>query len=170
MFCNGDAVYKKFMQEFIVHKRGFFIVAPSGSGKTHFVNSQKVKHWIDGDRIWEATGAHPKHAWWKEPLETILEIDQKSDVITSECKKLGLWIMGASNYWLLPDAIVIPPWSVQKKYIVNREMTNYDGGATSNDFAQVLNHRKVLKKMAKINKIKIFPSIEDAVEYLKTKK
>lgn len=166
IFCDGETVYKKFLKEYVVHKKGLFIVAPSGSGKTYYVKQQTEKNWIDGDNVWKATGAHPKHAWWKEPLNTILEIDQKSDVITSECKKLGLWILGASNFWLVPDAIVIPQWNTQKEYILKREAENYDGGATSNDFAQVLRHRKALRKQAKINKVKIFNTIEQAVKYL----
>lgn len=166
MFCNGDAVYKKFAKEYITHKKGLFIVAPSGSGKTHYIKHQKEKHWIDGDALWTAAGAHPNTAWWKEPLETILEIDQKSDVITTEAKKMGFWIMGASNFWLAPDAIVLPSWNIQKKYILKREQTHYDGGATSNDFAQVRYHRSALRKQARVQKIKVFRTIEEAVAAL----
>jgi hypothetical protein len=168
IFCDGTSVYKKITDKYNTHKKGLFIVAPSGTGKTHFINNQKTNDWIDGDMIWNATGAHPPRAWWKEGLDVITEIDQKSDIITSECKKIGLWIMGASNAWLVPDAIVIPHWHTHKKYINHREKNNYDGGATSADFDQVLGHRKALVRHAKKNKVRIFKTIQEAVTFLTT--
>ena len=51
MFVDGPAFYKKFAQEFITHKKGFFIMAPSGAGKTYFIDRQKEKHWMDGDTL-----------------------------------------------------------------------------------------------------------------------
>ena len=97
VFADGSEIYKKFAKEYITHKRGFFIMAPSGAGKTYFIKAQKEKHWIDGDAFWEAANAHPRGAWWLEPLAVVDEIDQRSDVITAQAKKLGFWIMGASN-------------------------------------------------------------------------
>lgn len=166
VFCDGASVYKKITDKYTVHKKGLFIVAPSGTGKTYFVNHQKTNDWIDGDMVWIAAGAHPPRAWWTEGMEVITEVDQKSDIITSECKKLGLWIMGASNAWLIPDAIVIPDWRTHKKYIHHREKNNYDGGATTNDLVQVMAHRKALIRHAKENKVKIFKTIEEAVSFL----
>jgi hypothetical protein len=136
-FCEGKAVYKKFLKKYKQHKKGLFIVAPSGSGKTYYVNHQTGNDWIDGDEIWMATGAQPDRAWWTEGPEVINHVDQRCDVTTEECRRLGLWIMGASNYWLVPDAVVIPDFRIQKKYIVKRENTAYDGGATSKDFCTV---------------------------------
>lgn len=130
MFSDGSAVYDKFKKEYKTHKKGFFVLAPSGAGKTHFVKNQKAKHWIDGDILWAETNAHPKEEWWLDE-ESIPEVDQKSDIVTVQAKKMGFWIMGASNYWLKPDAVVIPNWSKHKKYIKIREENNYDGGAKS---------------------------------------
>ena len=165
MFADGSQIYKKFAADFIVHKKGFFIMAPSGVGKTHFIKNQKEKHWLDGDALWEATNAHPQGAWWLESLETMDEIDQRSDIITSQAKKLGFWIMGASNNWLKPDAIVLPHWSTHKKYIRIRETTNYDGGATSDRLGQVLGHRKWIKRWAKKG-VPVFKTVADAATYL----
>src|SRR3989339_1217146 len=109
IFTDGSSVYAKLTKEYITHKKGFFIMAPSGAGKTYFIKNQKEKHWIDGDDLWKAAKAHPKDGWWLEKISLIDEIDQRCDVITVQAKKLGFWIMGASNYWLKPDAIVIPP-------------------------------------------------------------
>jgi hypothetical protein len=106
------------MDEYKTHERGLFILAPSGSGKTYFVKHHSQKDWIDGDELWNAAGAHPKGAWWTQGLEIIEWVDQRSDVITQEAKKLGLWVIGASNYWLVPDAVVIPPWETHKNYII----------------------------------------------------
>ncbi len=165
MFSDGTKIYKKFAKEYITHKKGLFILAPSGTGKTYYIKNQTKNHWIDGDALWECTGAHPQGAWWKEGDPVIDIIDQRSDVITTEAKKLGFWIMGASNNWLKPDAIVIPDWKIHKKYIKLREQTNYDGGATSEDHAQVLGHRKFILQWAKKGVPK-FKTIEEAVNYL----
>ncbi|MDP1884543.1 MAG: hypothetical protein Q8L10_04185 [Candidatus Moranbacteria bacterium] len=165
VFMDGTGLYKKFAKEYITHKKGFFIMAPSGAGKTHFISSQKEKHWIDGDDLWKAANAHPKDGWWLEAESVMDRIDQRCDVITVEAKKLGFWVMGASNFWLKPDAIVIPDWNTHKKYIKHREINNYDGGATSDRLEQVKNHRKWIMQWAKKG-VPRFKSVEDAVNYL----
>ncbi|MBI4276500.1 hypothetical protein HY629_01530, partial [Candidatus Uhrbacteria bacterium] len=116
MFADGSAVYKRCAKEYIAHTRGFFIIAPSGAGKTYFLERQKEKHWLDGDTLWEATNAHPRGLWWLESLEVIDAIDQRSDIITAQAKRLGFWIIGASNNWLKPDAVVLPPWPTHARY------------------------------------------------------
>ncbi|KKU28378.1 MAG: hypothetical protein UX42_C0017G0003 [Microgenomates group bacterium GW2011_GWC1_46_20] len=167
VFSEDNSVFRKFMDEFIVHCSGYFILAPSGTGKTYFVKHQKEKHWIDGDILWEAAGAHPRRAWWTEGVEIIQEVDQRSDVITHQAKKLGLWILGASNFWLRPDAIVLPDLKIQKEFILKREITNYDGGAKSKDFQQVINHRAWIKnKWLKKEKVPQFKTIKEAVLFL----
>lgn len=164
MFSDGSKVYNKLKKEYKTHKKGFFILAPSGAGKTYFIKNQKAKNWIDGDILWEATNAHPREEWWLN-MDSIIEADQKSDIITSQAKKIGFWIMGASNCWLKPDAIVIPSWSKHKKYIKIREENHYDGGAKSDKLQQVISHRKEILEWAKKGVPK-FESIEDAVKYL----
>lgn len=166
MFSDGNTVFRQFMEDYIVHSKGLFIVAPSGAGKTHFVKSQTEKHWIDGDDLWIAAGAHPKTEWWTQGLDVIFEVDQRSDIVTVEAKKLGLWILGASNYWLKPDGIVLPDWEIQQQYIISRESNNYDGGAKSSDFEQVLGHRKTLLEQADRDNIPVFSSIKIAIEEL----
>lgn len=169
MFCDGEKIFEKFRKEYVAHPKGFFVLAPSGAGKTHFVKNQKQKDWIDGDDLWVATGAQPSwtEAWWEKGSEVINEVDQRSDVITKQAKNLGLWIVGASQYWLLPDAIVLPDWRTHKKYISEREKNNYDGGAKSDALEQVLTHRKYMKNLAHKHKIPIFKSIEGADLYLR---
>src|SRR3989339_1225632 len=107
MFADGTEIYKKLAEKYITHKRGFFILAPSGAGKTHFIKAQKEQHWMDGDELWMETNAHPNNAWWEagDGL-SIREVDFRSDIVTLQAKKLGFWIMGASNLWLKPDAVV----------------------------------------------------------------
>ena len=166
IFCDGEKILKKFQEEYVTHKKGFFILAPSGSGKTHFVKNQTKKNWIDGDDLWIATGAEPLDDWWTQGPEVINDVDQKCDVITKEAKKNGFWVMGTSNYWLIPDAIVLPDWRTNKKNIINREKTNYDGGAKSDAFQQVLDHRKSMKNLARKHKIPIFRSIKEAAAFL----
>ncbi|MFA7209241.1 MAG: hypothetical protein WC120_03060 [Parcubacteria group bacterium] len=154
-----------FLKEFVRHKSGLFIVAPSGAGKTYFVDRQKDKNWIDGDKLWEKSGAHPKRAWWLESEDVMDEIDRRSDEVTKRAIEKGLWIMGASNNWLRPDAVVVPEWEKHKSFIKKREETNYDGGATSDRLGQVMGHRNWISKW-KEKGVPIFDSIEEAADYL----
>jgi len=165
VFADGTSVYKKIAATHIVHKQGFFIMAPSGVGKTYFVDHQKEKHWIDGDKLWEATNAHPRGPWWLESLEVINEIDARSDIVTMQAKKLGFWIMGASNNWLKPDAIVLPHWSTHVRYIKYRESHDYDGGAKSDRLQQVLHHRAWIRRWVKLG-VPQFKSVQEATDYL----
>ncbi|MCR4312184.1 MAG: ATP-binding protein [Candidatus Uhrbacteria bacterium] len=155
-----------FATENIVHDKGLFILAPSGSGKTYFVKNQAEKHWIDGDQLWNAAGAHPEGPWWTESLEIINEVDRRSDVVTRAAKAKGLWILGASNFDLPPDAIVIPPEATLREYIHIRETTDYDGGATSDRFDQVLGHITWMKDTYEKMGVPIFSSVAEAVRAL----
>jgi len=166
IFQENDSFYKDFGDQYVKHDKGLFILAPSGSGKTHFCTNQIEKHWIDGDEIWMASKAHPDYAWWNDSIEVINQIDQRSDVITMEAKNNGLWIMGASNYWLKPDAIVIPDWETHVSYIKAREEGNYDGGATSESLAQVEEHIAFIRSWHADHGVPLFESIEEAVETL----
>jgi hypothetical protein len=164
VFSDGTEVYDKLAKKYITHKTGYYILAPSGSGKTYFVNSQTEKHWLDGDELWMAAKAHPNGVWWLDSIDKIQEIARRSDIITEQAKKLGFWIIGADKDNLVPDAIVIPPWEVHKKYITTREHGSYDGGATSTDFEQVLGHRKWIEETcADVPK---FESVAEAAAYL----
>lgn len=180
IFADGTDVYKKFAESHIVHERGFFILAPSGSGKTYYINAQKEKHWIDGDELWMATNAHPNNAWWTagDAAPSLREVDMRSDVITHQAKKLGFWVMGASNLWLTPDAIVLPDWEQHKQYIASREQGNYDGGATTGKLQQVIEHRERIRQHAETevadfrrlttdtSAVPTFRSVAEAAEYL----
>lgn len=165
-FADGTDVYKKMSNSYITHEKGFFILAPSGAGKTYFVENQKEPHWIDGDDLWMAAKAQPQGAWWEKNIKVIEEVDQRCDVITSEAKKLGFWIMGASNHWLKPDAVVIPEWEVHLDFIKKREKEGYDGGATSNDVEKLEKSRNWMMRWAK-ESVPIFDSLEEAVTFLK---
>lgn len=165
VFADGTKYWNDLSKKFIQHKRGFFILGPSGSGKTHFVKSQKEKHWIDGDKLWESSKAHPQGEWWLESGEVIQKIDQRADVMTVQAMMLGFWVIGASNQFLKPDAIIIPHWATHKKYIRHREQHGYDGGAKSDAFDQVLWHRNWILQWAKKGVPK-FKSAFDAEKYL----
>jgi hypothetical protein len=180
IFADGTEVYKEFSERYITHSRGFFILAPSGSGKTYYIDSQKEKHWIDGDELWMATNAHPDNAWWTagDAAPSLREIDFRSDLITLQAKKLGFWVMGASNLWLKPDAVVLPDWEKHKEYIASREKNNYDGGATTGKLQQVIEHRERIKKHTEsempgfrrldfdTSRVPQFKSVAEAAEYL----
>lgn len=166
VFSDGREFYEALAKKFIRHKKGLFILAPSGAGKTHYCSNQTEQHWIDGDELWIGAKAHPPTEWWTESLDIINQVDQRSDVITMEAKNLGFWIMGASNYWLRPDAVVIPDWETHKSYIEYREKNNYDGGAKSDALGQVKGHIEVIKKWHTDEGVPLFNSIDEAVSDL----
>ena len=166
IFGQEESVYREFLAATIPHKIGYYILAPSGTGKTHFIKHQLENHWTDGDLLWEATGAHPKTEWWNGGLEMIKEVDARSDVVTAAAKRLGLWVLGASNNWLRPDAVVLPDWKTNVKYIAFREKNNYDGGLKTSQLQQLKNHRAEIRKMAKQKKVPIFLTVQEATEYI----
>jgi hypothetical protein len=165
VFADGTDTYKRIAERTVRHSAGYFILAPSGAGKTHYIENQKEHHWIDGDEIWMSAKAHPEGPWWLEGIAVTDEIDQRCDVITAQAKKLGFWIMGSSNYWLKPDAVVIPEWDVHRAFVSKREQENYDGGATSKDLDQLQVSRKWMSRWEKEG-VTIFKSIEEAVASL----
>lgn len=167
-FVENDKFYEDFAKTYRTHNKGLFILAPSGSGKTHFCKGQEEPHWIDGDDLWYTAKAHPHGAWWEEDYSVIARIDARSDVITYEAKELGFWIMGASNQWLKPDAIVIPDWDTHVAQIKHREENNYDGGAKSDALDQVKGHIEIIEKWHTDYDVPKFNSIAEAVEFLTT--
>lgn len=155
------------LRKYVQHSKGFFIVAPSGSGKTYFTKNQKELNWIDGDELWMASGAHPDREWWLESMEIIHEVDKRSDFVTQKAKEKGLWIMGASNAELQPDAIVVPEWEDHIKMIKHREENDYDGGAKSNpdSIKQLKDHIETIMEW-KEKGVPHFKTIKDAADFL----
>jgi len=167
-FCDGSSVYRELATTYNTHDIGYFILGPSGAGKTYFVNSQTSKDWIDGDILWMKTNAHPDGEWWLKPLDGINEVERRSDVITMQAKKLGFWIIGSDCFSIIPDAIVLPDWETHKKYIKSREDNNYDGGATSEHLEGVLRSRKYIESFAEKG-VPLFTSVQEATASLAKK-
>lgn len=161
---------EKFFEElggtYVRHENGFFVLAPSGAGKTHFCRAQEEQHWIDGDYLWENSGAQPLWPWWEEPMTVINRVEKRCDLVTSEAKEQGFWVIGASNYWLKPDAIVVPDWETHVSYIKHREDHNYDGGAKSDALAQVKTHIEFIMKWHTDFGVPLFKSVSEAAESL----
>ena len=164
---NEDAkFYNQLGEKYLKHDFGLFILAPSGAGKSHFCRGQKEKHWIDGDDLWMGSHAHPEGPWWLEPIDTMNRIDKRSDIVTMEAMYEGFWVMGASNFWLKPSAIVLPDWEQHVAYIKFREENNYDGGAKSDRLKQVEEHRAAIEKWHTDHGVPLFKSVDEAVKSL----
>jgi len=162
-FCDGTKIYNKLKKEFITHKQGIFIYAPSGVGKTWYVKRQKEPHFIDGDYLWGLCGALPSGAWWLNADEDIDRYERRADVITEQAKKLGFYIMGASRISVIPDAIVLPPLETHLKYIKERE-SHYDGGLKSDNIEAIKSSRERTLKAKGPNTL-VFESVQEACEY-----
>lgn len=168
IYADGTAFYNQLAQEYIAHEMGFFILGPSGVGKSHYYRNQPAdaRHWIDADRVWRWSKAMPKGAWWEKGIDVISEVEARCDVVTQSAKNQGFWLIGSSNRWLKPDAIVIPRWQTHVKLIKKREL-NFDGGArsTPEDLAQLKRHRAEISLWMKQDVPKFY-SVAEAVHYL----
>lgn len=162
---RDNPVFEALSGDYLVHSKGLFILAPSGAGKTYFVNHQAEKHWIDGDYLWVITGADYLGDEWEADFDKVQDVNIRCDKVTKTAKENGFWVIGSSNYDLRPDAIVLPDWNMHKDRIEKREHSTYDGGAKSEDLDNVLLHREWIAKWEQKG-VPNFTSIEDAVEYL----
>ena len=113
---------------------------PRPRAKTHFCKHQAQPDWVDGDSIWGESGADPfPFQWWKDGLHTIQRVSQRCDVITADAVDRGFWIIGSTNYWLQPNAIVVPPRDILIRNIEKRGQADhqYDGGLEKDQFHQL---------------------------------
>jgi len=164
VFSDGSDIYARLRKEYITHKEGRFILASSGTGKTHYVKNQKDAHWVDGDYFWPLTNADLLPDEWVYDFSLVDEVNKRCDVMTQQAKKQGLWIIGSSNNWLQPDAIVILDEETQKQYILDRQDGDYDGGATEKDFSAVQRHNTFIKTWTEKG-VPQFSSIEEAAQH-----
>jgi len=167
IFAEGKSVYSKLKNAFKTHKSGKFILAPSGAGKSHYIKHQTDSSWVDADEIWIPTGCFElADEWWNNGEERIREVFTKCDLMTIVARRIGFRLMGAmSNYNLVPDAIVLPPWKQHTRFIEARSINGDAHGLKSEELQMVKEHRKELHLYAKESGTMIFDSIEDAVEH-----
>ena len=157
MFTDAEDVYKKYKNQYKCHDNGYVILAPPASGKTYFVRQQSMdkKNWIDQDDLFEHLGVK-----WNDKYNTKLNY-LRADYISEQTKTLGYRIIGSLFWNYRPDAIVILPLELHRKYINMRQDL---------DLGFVLNIRNLLINMAEKYNIPNFNNIKDAVEYLENKK
>ena len=160
VFQDGSKVYDMLKAKYITHKKGAFIYAPSGVGKTFYIQKQKENHFIDGDYLWGVCGALPIGEWWLGPIEMLDVYESRADFITEQSRNMGFFILGASRVNTIPDAIVLPPLDVHISYLKKREQ-NYDGGLKSDDIEKIKRARERALK-AKGPKTLVFQSVEEA--------
>lgn len=166
IFTDGSEYFKQLEQKFIRHKKGFFIMTPSGAGKTYFCRKQSEPHWIDGDDLWLETGAMPNEPWWDQGVDVINRVEQRCDVITASAVDSGYWILGSVNFWLKPDAIVIPTLDVLMKQIKQRQQDGYDGGLKEEHIEQLITHIGIIRDWKIKYDVPEFKTIQSAIEAL----
>ena len=169
-FQNNSLFYEELELTYRKHGCGYFILAPSGSGKTYYCQNQIQLDWLDGDDLWRKSGATPKGSWWTESLSIINRIEKRCDIITEEAKENGFWVMGSSSYWLKPDAVVIPNWDTHLRFIAHRQDNHYDGGATMDTLDRVISHRRIIADWHFKGGVPLFLNIEEAVTELSTRR
>ena len=167
----------------VYHKMGRSIIMPSGSGKSYWMkNLQHIsyKNWkaipkhsfIDSDPLMIAVGAMPPlegedfsgGLTWDNDMETIAK---RCDTVMIECKKRGLWIMGAT-WWepKLVDAFVVLPAELNKKYLKGKSDVGegFDKDYYKNDVLPYI--EGTIKPLAEEYNILIFDSIESCALYI----
>jgi hypothetical protein len=160
MFTSGKNVYVKYNKNYKTHKKGYVILSPPGSGKTTFVKNQIGKRdWIDQDDLFKDLGVN-----WQLNKKNDKEFKLnylRADYMSEQSKLLGYRIIGSLFWEYVPDAIVIIPLKLHKKYVSKRKDLNLKTVMTIGDF---------LLKQSKKHKIPVFDNIVDAVNYLENKK
>ena len=162
MFSDGSKVYKNFNKYYKVHKKGYIILGPPGSGKTTFVQNQKgkKKDWIDSDDLLGDLGVK-WHQNEQNPNDFKLNY-LRADYMLEQSKLLGYCVIGALFWEYVPDAIVIPPLKIHKQYMNKRKDLKNNN--------MPLKVRKILEDMAEKNNVPVFESCEKAAKYLKNLK
>lgn len=167
----------------VYHNVGRSIIMPSGSGKSYWMENlqhKKYKGWdgiakqsfIDSDPLMIAVGAMPSLSGkdlsgglsWDSDME---QICKRCDKVMAECKKKGLWIMGAS-WWdaKLVDSFVVLPAELNKKYLKGKQEK---GEGFGDDYyeKEVLPYiNQTIIPTAKKKKKPIFNSIEGCAIYI----
>lgn len=168
IFTEGEDFYEDLSKKYIKHEKGFFILSPSGAGKTYFCTNQEEPHWIDGDLLWCDAKAQPpvEYEWWNKGEHVIDRVQQRCDVVTADAVDRGFWILGSVNYWLKPDAIVIPEIDTLMTQIKNREENGYDGGLKSEHYEQLILHIGIIRDWRLKYGVPEFKSMNEAVESL----
>tara|TARA_B100001175_G_C19403854_1_gene587645 strand:- start:140 stop:688 length:549 start_codon:yes stop_codon:yes gene_type:complete len=143
-------------------KKGVSLIAPTGAGKTYFINNQQQGNrlWIDADPLMKRAKVLPEYNEWSEyNFETIA---QMCDMVTVYVKqKHKLRILG-STWWdaAMHDAMVIPDVGELKARLSQKE-DKFDDSFFENN---VLVAIKIMEKEAiKSNVPIIYDSIENAV-------
>jgi hypothetical protein len=168
IYSDGKEYFNKLESRYEKHSKGLFVMTPSGTGKTYFCDRQPEPHWIDGDVLWFETGAQPplEYEGWNKGVPVIERVEQRCDVITAAAIDRGFWIMGSVNFWLKPDAIVIPPLELLMERIKKRQESGYDGGLTEEHYEQLKTHIRIITRWNTEHGVPLFKSIEKAVSAL----
>ncbi len=168
-FIENVDFYKDLAGRYATHKRGLFILTPSGAGKTYYCRKQENKEWIDGDDLWVEAKAQPdplEYQWWEKGGEIINQVEQRCDAITAEAMVRGFWVMGSVNYAFKPDAIVLPKLDALMKRIQQREQEGYDGGLKSEHLEQLITHIGIIRDWRIKYGVPEFETIQEAVDFL----
>ena len=167
----------------VYHTFGRSIIMPSGSGKSYWMknlqhtsykgwNAIAKRSFIDSDPLMIAVGAMPPLSGedfsggltWDSDME---QICKRCDKVMTECKKRGLWVMGAS-WWeaKLVDAFVVLPAELNKKYLQGKQEIGegFDKDYYENDVLPYINN--TIKPTAKDYNIPVFDSIESCAIYI----
>lgn len=157
-----DTKFNELKNKYDTSNTGYIIMGSSGIGKSHFSNTyyrHNKKITISSDRLIKYISGK------KFSIENWLKIYNSKiktySNILQIAKQHGFKILCSPAFYnLIPDAIVILPWKTHLQYLKKKNNIN-------------LNIIKIslvrLKQLSKDHNIKIFTSIQDAVNYCENK-
>ena len=157
-FSDASDIYDNYSKKYKRHKKGAIILAPPGSGKTTYIRKLEEKDclcdWIDSDDLFKDLGAD-----WHQSMNDKLNYT-RCDYLHEQSKYYGFRILGCLFYDYNPDAIVVLPFELHKKYLENRPDL---------DVNIVKEVRKVLEEKSREKNIPLFDNIDDAIQYINQK-
>ena len=161
MFTSGKRKYNSIDKKYKCHKKGYYILAPPGSGKSYYIRhlDGEKKDWLDADILCNACNTC-WHLNKKNPVELRLNY-LRNEYIIEQSRALGYRILG-SLFWedIKPDAIVMPDYKDHKKLFQKRNDIN---------LTFIKKIRSLILKLAKKKKVKVFKTIPEAIKYCERK-
>lgn len=150
--------FNKLKTKYVSDNNGYIIMGSPGIGKsyfskTHYKNNKKIT--ISSDILIKHTSGKvfSIEEWIKNYNNKITTYSN----ILKKTKQNGFKILSHPGFYnLIPDAIVILPWTTYKQYLQNRPDIQ---------MSHVRLNIIKLRKLSTDHNIKIFSSIQDAVNY-----
>ena len=129
--------------------QGKVILAPSGTGKSTWIENHPGSGWEDADILFDQSTHFEEEATYEQRKRHYMEIDKKLEQARQEGKK----VMSGLFWNFVPDAIVIPDETLHRQYVAKRKDLPWKRAKQTRKYLQRINAPK-------------FKTIDEAVDFL----